>query len=207
MATHSSVLAWRIPEMGEPGGLPSLGSHRVGHDWSHLAVAATASSTEHLLCVRNFSKHVNINSFNSHDNPIIVLPLYKQGNWGTERSSNLPKTTHIISKWKIWDLNPSILAVEARTYCTHPGFLWRTQQYWSACPASEMLNYFLSFQVQPYLLGRHRPFAKDPGYREGTCTFPPSSPKLSSLPPLCQMQSLPAGCYHAIITTFYEVKM
>ena len=32
MATHSSVLAWRIPEMGEPGGLPSMGSHRVGHD-------------------------------------------------------------------------------------------------------------------------------------------------------------------------------
>jgi len=32
MATHSSVLAWRIPGMGEPGGLLSLGSHRVGHD-------------------------------------------------------------------------------------------------------------------------------------------------------------------------------
>ena len=32
MATHSSVLAWRIPRTGEPGGLPSLGSHRVGHD-------------------------------------------------------------------------------------------------------------------------------------------------------------------------------
>ena len=32
MATHSSVLAWRIPETGEPGGLPSVGSHRVGHD-------------------------------------------------------------------------------------------------------------------------------------------------------------------------------
>ena len=39
MATHSSVLAWRIPGTGEPGGLPSLGSHRVGHDWSDLAVA------------------------------------------------------------------------------------------------------------------------------------------------------------------------
>ena len=38
MATHSSVLAWRIPGMGEPGGLPSLGSHRVGHDWSDLVV-------------------------------------------------------------------------------------------------------------------------------------------------------------------------
>ena len=32
MATHSSVLAWKIPGMGEPGGLPSIGSHRVGHD-------------------------------------------------------------------------------------------------------------------------------------------------------------------------------
>ena len=32
MATHSSVLGWRIPGMGEPGGLPSMGSHRVGHD-------------------------------------------------------------------------------------------------------------------------------------------------------------------------------
>ena len=32
MATHSSVLAWRIPETGEPGGLPSMGSHRVEHD-------------------------------------------------------------------------------------------------------------------------------------------------------------------------------
>ena len=32
MATHSSVLAWRIPGMGVPGGLPSMGSHRVGHD-------------------------------------------------------------------------------------------------------------------------------------------------------------------------------
>ena len=40
MATHSSVLAWRIPGTGEPGGLPSVGSHRVGHDWSDLAGAA-----------------------------------------------------------------------------------------------------------------------------------------------------------------------
>ena len=41
MATHSSVLAWRIPETGEPGGLPSMGSHRVGHDWSDLAVSSS----------------------------------------------------------------------------------------------------------------------------------------------------------------------
>ena len=41
MAPHSSVLAWRIPGTVEPGGLPSMGSHRVGHDWSDLAAAGT----------------------------------------------------------------------------------------------------------------------------------------------------------------------
>ena len=41
MATHSSILACRIPGTGEPGGLPSMGSHRVGHDWSDLAAAFT----------------------------------------------------------------------------------------------------------------------------------------------------------------------
>ena len=41
MATHSSVLAWRISGTEETGGLPSMGSHRVGHDWSDLAVAVT----------------------------------------------------------------------------------------------------------------------------------------------------------------------
>ena len=40
VATHSSALSWRIPGTGEPGGLPSMGSHRVGHDWSDLAAAA-----------------------------------------------------------------------------------------------------------------------------------------------------------------------
>ena len=40
LATHSSVLAWRIPGMWEPGGLLSMGSHRAGHDWSDLAAAA-----------------------------------------------------------------------------------------------------------------------------------------------------------------------
>ena len=39
MATHSSVLAWRIPGTGKPGGLLSMGSHRVRHDWSDLAAA------------------------------------------------------------------------------------------------------------------------------------------------------------------------
>ena len=41
-AAHSSVLAWRIPGMAEPGGLPSKGSHRVGHDWRGLAASASS---------------------------------------------------------------------------------------------------------------------------------------------------------------------
>ena len=40
MATHSSVLAWRILGMGEPGGLPFMGSHRVRHNWSDLAAGS-----------------------------------------------------------------------------------------------------------------------------------------------------------------------
>ena len=47
MATHSSVLAWRIPETGELGGLPSMVLHRVRHDWSDLAAAAAAPHTHH----------------------------------------------------------------------------------------------------------------------------------------------------------------
>ena len=49
MATHSSVLAWRIPGIGEPGGLPSMGSHRVGHDGSDLAAAAATTTTANYL--------------------------------------------------------------------------------------------------------------------------------------------------------------
>ena len=72
MATHSSVIAWRIPGTGEPGGLPSMGSHRVRHDWSNLAAAAADVPVVHYL--RSFTilfkclltilfKDANISSF------------------------------------------------------------------------------------------------------------------------------------------------
>ena len=56
MATHSSVLAWRIPGTGEPGGLLSMGSHRVGHDRSDLAAAAAVlgAGVVFSLCVSFF---------------------------------------------------------------------------------------------------------------------------------------------------------
>ena len=59
MATHSSVLAWRIPETGEPGGLPSMGSHQVGHDWSDLAAAAAFNKDIYRICEKKNTNHQN----------------------------------------------------------------------------------------------------------------------------------------------------
>ena len=55
MATHSSDLAWRIPGTGEPGGLPSMGSHGVGHDWSDLATTAIGPGLYLVAVSRGFS--------------------------------------------------------------------------------------------------------------------------------------------------------
>ena len=60
MATHSSVLAWRIPGTAEPGGLPSMGSHRVGHDWSDLAAAATQFPTASHYSVYKYTKGTHV---------------------------------------------------------------------------------------------------------------------------------------------------
>ena len=66
MATHSSVHAWRIPGTGEPGGLPSLGSHRVGHDWGDLAAAAAALGRK--------GWNLNLEFLDSRSHPIIIFP-------------------------------------------------------------------------------------------------------------------------------------
>ena len=63
MATHSSVLAWRITRMGEPGGLLSMGSHRVGHDCSDLAAAA-AKKKKTMITEHSF--HFPSNSWQSN---------------------------------------------------------------------------------------------------------------------------------------------
>ena len=56
MATHSSVLAWRIPGMVEPGGLPSVGSHGVGHDWSDLVVTNDFDHCFMAICISSLGK-------------------------------------------------------------------------------------------------------------------------------------------------------
>ena len=70
MATHSSVLAWRIPGTGEPGGLPSMGSHRVGQD---LAAAARNSLLANWLLGMTIS---DIKSHREHSNMLIKRYYY-----------------------------------------------------------------------------------------------------------------------------------
>ena len=67
MATHSRVLALRIPGTGEPGGLPSLGLHRVGHDWSDLAAAVIVMTKKDFFFPSNYKVLFIINSFSSHN--------------------------------------------------------------------------------------------------------------------------------------------
>ena len=76
MATHSSVLPWRIPGTGEPGGLPSMGSHGVSHDWSDLAAAADISRNLVLFYVwedASIWAHW-IHSFHMHHNSLEPNP-------------------------------------------------------------------------------------------------------------------------------------
>ena len=64
MATHSGILAWRIPGTEEPGGLPSMGSHRVGKDWSILAAAAAKNISITCVSVTHFPKDVCVSLVN-----------------------------------------------------------------------------------------------------------------------------------------------
>ena len=61
MVPHSNTLAWKIPWTEEPGGLPSMGSHRVGHDWSDLAAAAHASNVILEILQARLQQYITIN--------------------------------------------------------------------------------------------------------------------------------------------------
>ena len=75
LATHSSVLAWRIPGTAEPGGLPSVGSHRVGHDWS-------SSSSKPWVSYMSYSGGSNGHTFYIKLTLIYLLP--KQNKFGVK---------------------------------------------------------------------------------------------------------------------------
>ena len=104
MATHSSVLAWRIPGMGEPGGLPSMGSHRVGHDWNDLAAAAASwewipcSNLYNILRFTELSHSLSPQTFTRtrHDQ-FLLCPFNRKGYWHWERL----KLNHRLPIWHI----------------------------------------------------------------------------------------------------------
>ena len=74
MATHSSILAWRIPGTVEPGGLLSMGLHRVRHDWSDLAAAAVAAG--HILI--NWGSELQLLKVDSNALSEVAFPLHKR---------------------------------------------------------------------------------------------------------------------------------
>ena len=74
MATHSSVLAWRIPGMGESGGLLSMGLHRVGHDWSDLAAAVSGVWVQGACTVLCFCSQHSV----AAPNILLLLPALRK---------------------------------------------------------------------------------------------------------------------------------
>ena len=124
MATHSSILAWRIPGTEEPGGLPPMGSHRVGHNWSDLAVAV------YILYMMIYNDYIYI-----HDNIYTVYFRYyiKICNvrifrwkchfillWG--KFSNLDNFTHVLYGW--------FKVKNSRGECTSRKLLWTPASIW-----------------------------------------------------------------------------
>ena len=95
MATHSSVLAWRIPGAGEPGGLMSMGSHRVGHNWNDLAAAAAGEPiTEYLPFSTSLWKHLIFTFPSSIPLLLVMVPGFFIG----------IQTSCTLSMWVRWDL-------------------------------------------------------------------------------------------------------
>ena len=91
MATHSSILAWRIPGMGEPGGLPSMGSHRVRHDRNDLAAAAAAASPiKEKKCIRLLDKGHFIQVYCSREEGLDLTPLKLRASLVAQRLKRLP---------------------------------------------------------------------------------------------------------------------
>ena len=99
MATHSSVLVWRIPGTGEPGGLLSMGSHRVRHYWSDLAAAAAVDEAEDVVMVIN-AQQINMNIFEHYS-------FCMDGNYLKKILGGEPKATLHAKKLEIMFPRPS----------------------------------------------------------------------------------------------------
>ena len=102
-ATHSCILAWRIPGTGERGGLPSMGSHRVGHDWSDLAAAAAADLFKKIIDTKGtfHAKMGTIHDRNGRD-PTEAEDIKRGGKNTQKNCTKKSFTTQIITM--VWSL-------------------------------------------------------------------------------------------------------
>ena len=141
MATHSSVLAWRIPGMGEPGGLPSLGSHRIGHNWSDLAAYNTSNIKSLLFLSHWVTSDCAIPSTVHYQAPLSI-GFPRQEYWsGVPLPS--PKNTGVgcnfllqCIKVKVKSLSHVRLLVTPWTaaHQAPPSMGFSRQEYWSGMP-------------------------------------------------------------------------
>jgi len=92
MATHSSALAWRTPRTAEPGGLPSMGAHRVGHKWSDLAAAAAAHTSKAMFKILQ----ARLQQYMHRELPDVRLDLEK----AEEPEIKLPTSIGSLKKWE-----------------------------------------------------------------------------------------------------------
>ena len=119
MATHSSVLAWETPWTEEPGGLQSMGSQRVGHDWAEAQELYAQNSDRFIT---------SLISVNPHSCPEMKLLSFLQGvSWDAKRLSSLPKGTELVSG-KSCKLEPRFLftkpTVSPLHHCTFLTMPW-----------------------------------------------------------------------------------
>ena len=151
MATHSSILAWRILWTEKPGGLPSMGSHKVGHDWSDLAAAAAVSRK----CLVKTTLHVNLLLCLSCGPETQVLylpsPLSTKVNLGDTGPfcGNFMGPSHLL-----WTLPARLVSFQAP-----PGFPPFASLNTLACPLCLMMEFGLPGQTSgnPWEQLAHRP--------------------------------------------------
>ena len=135
MATHSSLLAWRIPGVGEPGGRPSMGLHRVGHDWSDLAAAAFNIV---LYSIRLYFYH------QSHPQLCVCVCLFVF-HFGSISSFFLKLFLHSspVVYWAHTNLGRS--SFSATYFCLFILFMgFSKQEYWSGLPFLSPADHILS---------------------------------------------------------------
>ena len=101
MAPHSSTLAWKIPWMEEPGGLPSMGSHRVGHNWSDLAAAAWHNMADHISSLSSQTCLGKVLHFNKAAVSPPVQNLYL---WASKEERRQPRRSPCSFRWTPCDV-------------------------------------------------------------------------------------------------------